>query len=689
MEKCHLILLCLNRFKGLFALLFFLIFASHGGFSQERSLVNTIKSAWAKLRGPDMDAVRWTGGFWAERFEICQSAMVPNIWHTYSSPDISHAFRNFEIAAGLETGDFSGPPFHDGDTYKVLEAMASTYAITKDPRLDSIMDRVIAVIGKVQRKDGYIHTPVIIEQNKTGANIEFRERLNFESYNLGHLMTAACIHFRATGKSSFLQIAIKAADYLYRFYERSSPELARNAICPSHYMGVVEMYRTTKNPKYLELAKNLIDIRGMVEDGTDDNQDRIPFRQQTKAMGHAVRANYLYAGVADVFAETGDTSLLRVLNLIWDDVVRHKLYITGGCGALYDGVSPDGTSYKPAEIQKIHQAYGRDYQLPSITAYNESCANIGNLLWNYRMFLTTGEAKYADVMEQGLYNSIPAGVSLDGKRFFYTNPLRVDFDFPYTMRWKKEREEYIALSNCCPPNTVRTLAETACYAYSLSEKGVWVNLYGSNLLSTTLPDGNIVQISQETNYPWEGNIKIRIEKSSSKNFSLFLRIPGWCDKAEILINRKKADTGAVPGAFAEINRTWSEGDLIELELPMKVRLLESNPLVEETRNQVAVQRGPVVYCLESNDLPTDIRVAEIMIPEDIRLKPVEISIEGSKTLALEGVALSAKRDWKNKLYQEIPVSKLKKVPIRLIPYYAWGNRGKSEMTVWMPLCRLL
>ena len=435
--------------------------------------------------------------------------MLPQLWRIYNDKATSHAFANFEIAAGLDTGSHSGPPFHDGDFYKLLEGVAAVYAMTKDPKLDSMMDKVIDVIALSQGKDGYIHTPVVIEEKQhSGKAKAFEDRLNFETYNMGHLMTAACIHYRATGKTSLLKVAIRAADYLDSFYRRASPELARNAICPSHYMGIVELYRTTKNPEYLRLAKDLIDIRGLVDNGTDDNQDRVPFRSQTTAMGHAVRANYLYAGVADLYAETGEDSLWSCLDRIWEDVVYRKMYITGGCGALYDGVSPDAVSYNPAQIQEIHQAYGRDYQLPNTTAHNETCANIGNLLWNWRMLLVSGKAQYADVLEQALYNSVLSGVSLDGKDYFYTNPLRASRAFPYELRWAGGRQPYITLSNCCPPNLMRTMTEVADYMYSVSEEGLFVNLYGGNRLSTHLKDGSALRLTQQTDYPWDGKIKL-------------------------------------------------------------------------------------------------------------------------------------------------------------------------------------
>ncbi|MEY2917915.1 MAG: hypothetical protein RIS73_1629, partial [Bacteroidota bacterium] len=342
--------------------------------SAQNGLVNTMQSPYAKLNSVGMSDVQWTKGFWAERFQVCKDSMVPHLWATYTSTDMCYAFQNFKVAAGLDSGRFRGPSFHDGDFYKTLEAVAALYASTKDKKLDAMMDEAIAVIAKAQKEDGYIYTKSIIEQKKTGKKEMFDDKLSFEAYNFGHLMTAACVHYRATGKTTLLDVAKKATNFLIHFYNNATPEQARNAICPSHYMGITEMYRTTGDKKYLELVKKLIDIRGMSE-GSDDNSDRVPFRQMKEVNGHAVRANYLFAGVADVYAETGDESLLHTLDLMWDDVVHHKMYVTGGCGALYDGLSQEGISYKPDSIQKIQQAYGKDYQLPNMTAHNETCAN--------------------------------------------------------------------------------------------------------------------------------------------------------------------------------------------------------------------------------------------------------------------------------------------------------------------------
>jgi DUF1680 family protein len=653
------------------------------GVSQQRGLVNTSKSPYAKLSSIDMGQVKWTSGFWAERFNTCNTAMVPNLWRIYNDANISHAFRNFEIAAGLDTGSHKGPSFHDGDYYKTLEAVASLYAATRNQQLDEMMDKAISVIAASQREDGYIYTKAMIDQRKTGVRNQFEDRLSFEAYNIGHLMTAGCVHYRATGKTNLLNVARKATDYLYNFYKKASPALARNAICPSHYMGTIEMYRTTGVPRYLELAKHLIDIKGKIDDGTDDNQDRVPFREQWKAIGHAVRANYLYAGVADVYAESGDTSLLNRLLSIWNDVVQHKMYITGGCGSLYDGVSPDGTVYTPPVVQKVHQAYGRDYQLPNLTAHNETCANIGNLIWNWRMLLLTGDAKYADVMELALYNSVLSGISLDGKKFLYTNPLAFSDDLPFQQRWSKDRVPYISLSNCCSPNVVRTIAEVSNYMYSVSDEGLWFNLYGSNTVNTTLKDGTPVALTQETEYPWDGRVMISMNNVPAKPFSVFMRSPGWCKNATVKLNGKAMEMKVANG-YLQLNRVWNKGDVIELVLTMQAVLMESNPLVEETRNQVAVKRGPVVYCVESVDIGKDLKVFDLAFAPGTSFKPLPVKIEGNSIMMLEGKAqLMQNGDWKNALYKEVAAEPAKEVVVKLVPYFAWGNRGHSEMAVWL------
>jgi uncharacterized protein len=628
---------------------------------------------------------RWTTGFWADRFGICRTATIPTMAALMEGTERSHFLQNFRIAAGLEAGKHRGPPWNDGDFYKWLEAAASVYAITKDPALDKRMDDAIAVIAKAQRADGYLHTPVLIaNRNGDDAAKPFQDRLNFEMYNFGHLFTAACVHHRATGKKSLLDVAVKAADFLCKAFENPTPELARNSVCPSHYMGTVELYRATRDKKYLALAVKFIDMRDSVAGGTDDNQDRIPFRKQKEAVGHAVRANYLYAGAADVFAETGDETLLRPLESIWANVVSRKMYLTGACGALYDGASPDG-SKDQKQIARVHQAYGRDYQLPNSTAHNETCAAIGNILWNWRMLQITGDAKYADVMELTLHNALLAGVSLDGKRFFYTNTLRQLDSMPAPLRWSRTREEWISCY-CCPPNVARIVAQAHTYAYGRSDRGVWVHLFGGSTLDTALPDGRRIKLKQETDFPWDGRVKITVESAPEGEVSLFVRVPGWANEAKLTVNGKQTD--ATAGRYAEVRRAWKSGDTVELALPLKPRPVESHPLVEETRNQVAVMCGPLVYCLESHNLPKDVPLQSIALPRDAKFTPrFEKALLGGVAV-LEGQAeIASAKPWGNQLYRPVTPVERKPVDVKLIPYYAWGNRGKSEMTVWIPLGR--
>ena len=672
--------------------------------STSQGLTDMSRSKQAKMQNVPLGSAQWTGGFWGDRFQMLSTTGIWDMWNTWNTPwevidnmglHGSNGFRNFEVAAGTVKGKHHGPPFHDGDMYKWLEACASVYAVTKDPKIDALMDKFIEQVALAQRADGYIHTPVVISERNAGidshaltenaAGIEigkdqkhaFASRLNFETYNLGHLMTAGIVHKRATGKTTLFECGKKAADFLYNFLTNDAAELSRNAICPSHYMGAAEMYRETGDEKYLTLAKGLIAIRDSVTNGEDHNQDRHKFRDQYEAMGHAVRANYLYAGVADLYAETGEAQLMKNLSAIWNDIVNHKIYIMGGCGALYDGVSPDGTTYNQPSIQQIHQAYGRQFQLPQEAAHNEICAQIGMMLFSWRLFQTTGDGKYIDNIENELYNGILSGISIDGKDFFYTEALRRTKEFPYVMRWPKHRQHYITCY-CCPPNTLRTLCQAQEYAYTLgngSADTLYVNLYGQNTLKT-----KDLEITQETNYPWDGEIKLTVKKAK-KLSTIILHKPDWCDKYSVKVNGEQADLA--------ITRKWKKGDVIELCLDMRPRLIEANPLVEEAKNQVAVMRGPIVYCLEGQDIQGGYRINDIALNSDIELKEVKMSIAGHDFIALEGEAkLVNNQQWNNQtLYRELAKSPETKVKIRLIPYYAWDNRGIDDMSLWLPLAR--
>ena len=675
----------------------------------------SLAAAQRTMSNVPLTSVQWTGGFWAERFNVLSKTSLRSMWQTWQSKE-GKGFNNFLVAAGEAQGEHHGPPFHDGDMYKWLEAVASVYAVTHDAELEPIMDRFIGLVQKSQRADGYIHTPVIIKERNAAKDVAtqsqqmeqgtvgtatgtkndaaFENRLNFETYNLGHLIMAGIIHKRATGKTTLFNCGVKAADFLYDFCQRAPEELAGNAICPSHYMGVAELYRETGDKKYLDLLKQFIDIRGMVENGTDDNQDRIPFRQQYRAMGHAVRANYLYAGVADLYLESGEEQLMRNLTSIWQDIVTRKMYINGACGALYDGTSPDGTNYTPDSIQKVHQSYGRPYQLPHSTAHNETCANIGNMLFNWRMLQATADAKYMDVVENCFYNSILPGISLDGEKYFYTNPLRLTDELPYKLRWPKERKKLISCF-CCPPNTLRTLCQAQDYIYSIAPARVYINMYGASRLETKVDGIGDITLTQETDYPWDGNVKLKVEKLKTKRgqkFTIALRCPEW---ATNLTNEGSIFKGlftTVNGQGVQVNysqgymfieREWKQGDVISLEMPMKATIIEANPLVEESRGQVAVMRGPIVYCLESQDLQ-DIDIDDVALPVTAQFRTVETTIDGSRVVALETEAyVRNESQWDGQLYRAVATSKQQKT-IRLIPYYAWGNRGKGEMTVWLP-----
>jgi DUF1680 family protein len=646
---------------------------------------DTGASPHVAVRSVGLADVRWTTGFWADRFAVCHTSTIPALGRIMEGTQPSQFLYNFRIAAGLEPGRHRGPPWNDGDLYKWLEAAAAAYAVTKDPGLDRRLDAAIAVVARAQRADGYLHTPVLIAQRNGDATAQpFQERLNFEMYNFGHLFTAACVHHRATGKRSLLDVAVKAADYLCGVFEQPTAELARNAVCPAHYMGTVELYRCTRDPKYLALARKFLALRDLVTDGTDDDQDRVPFRRQTQAVGHAVRANYLYAGAADVYAETGDAALWKPLGAIWEDVVHRKMYVTGACGALYDGASPDGAKDQK-QIARVHQAYGRAYQLPNSTAHNETCAAVGNALWNWRMLQVTGEAKYADVLELVLYNALLAGVSLDGTRFFYTNTLRQLDALPAPLRWSRIRQEWISCY-CCPPNVARTVAELGGYAYGRSDRGLWVHLYGGSVLDTRLPGGR-VKLTQETRYPWDGRIRIRMDQVPAEAFTLFLRVPAWGPGATVNVNGRP-EQPPPPGRYAEVSRAWKAGDVVELHLPLRPRLVQAHPLVEEARNQVAVLRGSVVYCLESLDLPKEVGVQAVALPRAVQLTPrFDPALLGGVTV-LEGTAeATAEPAWGNELYREFRPADPRTLGVKLIPYYAWGNRGPSEMTVWMPLGR--
>jgi len=644
-------------------------------------VADTTKSPHAVLQPVGIDEVRWTEGFWAERNQICRERSLPAMWNIMRGAEYKPFLQHFLIAAGRSEGDYHGAAWNDGDFYKFIEAASASLVNHPNQALEDAVRKSASAISMAQRHDGYIHTPVLIRQrNGDTTAVPFADRHDFEVYNMGHLMTTGCMRFRATGERDLLDAAERAAQFLEKAFSQPSPELARNAVCPSHYMGAIELYRTTGNERYLRLAERFLEMRNLVTDGGDDNQDRVPFTQQREAVGHAVRANYLFAGAADIYLESGGDEIWAALEAVWENVTAKKLYVTGACGALYDGASPDGSA-KQGGITRIHQAYGRNYQLPNTTAHNETCAAIGAVMWNWRMFLATSEAKYIDWMELSLYNAVLSGVSLQGTEYFYVNPLRNPKPLPTELRWSRAREPFI-VSYCCPPNVVRTIAELSGYAYSKSASGIWLNLYGGGNLATTL-EGQSLRISQKTAYPWDGRIQLTIDECSNREFSLHLRIPGWATEAEVLVNGEAVEAGK-PGSYTAIRRQWKAGDSIQLNLPMPIVLLESHPLVEETRNQVALKRGPIVYCLESTDLPagTDIQSVALLTASslDAAFKP---ELLGGVTTLEGDVVTRVSEPWTS-LYRPMDRAANQQVHATFVPYFTWGNRGDSEMTVWLP-----
>lgn len=660
-------------------------------------LTDTRKSPNAKVSGLPFENVEWTDGLYKERFDTCAAAMVPHLQEMFESKDISHVLENFKIAAGEAEGEFDGTVFGDGDFYKWMEAAVYTAVRTGNQDLLDKLEEYIALIGKAQQPDGYISTKQIIGE-RSGKASRLGDINDFEVYNFGHLFTSACLYKRLTGKDSFLKIAKKAAGYLKNLYADAEKNgEVQTAVCPSHYMGLAELYRTTEDAQYLELLKKAIALRDSVTNGMDDNQDKTPLRSHDKIIGHAVRANYLYAGVADLCMEEKDKELEEVLHKIWRSLVDQKLYITGGCGALYNGASPYGYFF---DHQLVHQAYGYEYQLPNVTAYNETCASVGGVYLAWRMFCLEKKPEYIDVLERMLLNVNLAGVSMEGKKFFYENMLRRAKKLSYELIWGQERSSYI-LSYCCPPNLARMIAQMSEYAYAVDDSGVYTVLYGANRARVTLPGQKTITIHQDTQYPYDGRIRFTFEaegeKTASEPWKLYLRIPHWVRKGRILVtNLKKGETEELllerKDSVKYLTFAFENPEQMEIQADfcMEARLTCAHAMVEEDVNQVAVERGPLVYCLEGMDISTE-TLDDILIPSDIRLTPVAMQIADREVLALEGTFL--KRNTADEqseydreaLYQDYCNRGYSRITGRLIPYFAWDNRGLEEMRIWLPV----
>ena len=616
-------------------------------------------------------AVHLTDNFWAPRLETNRVTTIP---YAFGKCEESGRMYNFERAGevlqGKDVQDRKPPgfPFDDTDPYKVLEGASYSLAVQPDPKMAAYLDKLIALIAAAQEPDGYLYTTRTIDPQHphpwSGTNRWVNEEeLSHELYNAGHLFEAAAAHYQATGETNLLNVALKEADLLCKTFGPATNQLH---VWPGHEiveMGLVKLYRVTGQQRYLDLAKYFLDVRGSLPGGDDYHQSRIPPVQQTSATGHAVRAGYLYSGMADVAALTGDQDYVHAIDAIWDDCTGKKLYVTGGIGARHQG-----------------EAFGADYELPNLSAYNETCAAVANDFWNERLYLLHGDAKYVDVLERTLYNGLLSGVSLDGTKFFYPNPLESSGDY--------ERSPWFGCA-CCPGNITRFLPSLPGYFYAQQGDKAFVNLYASGTVDMKLANGRTLKLTQQTDYPWDGDIKITVAPAKKSKFQIAVRIPGWARNEAVPGDLYKfLDTAppvtlkvngkAVPikldQGYVAINRTWKNGDVIELNLPMPVRRVVANENVKADVGRVALQRGPIVFCAEWPDNPNG-KVRSLLLPDNESLTATyEPSLlNGVETISGKAVAVSKNADGSLVKQEQ---------DFKVIPYYAWANRGKGEMAVW-------
>jgi uncharacterized protein len=619
-----------------------------------------------------------TDNFWKPRLETNRTVTIP---YDFKKCEETGRIQNFEVAAGMKQGAFKGIRFDDSDVFKIMEGAAYSLAIHPDTALDAYMDDLIVKIAGAQEDDGYLYTNRTIDPQNPARDAG-KERWSFldqshELYNVGHMYEAAVAHYLATGKHSFLDVAIKNADLIANTFGADNQYGV-----PGHQeieIGLVKLYRVTGNEKYLATAKYFLDTRGRkVENAKYPQQQNayfqshLPVVEQDEAVGHAVRAIYMYSGMADVAAITGDKAYIAAIEKIWEDVVYRKLYITGGVGARHEG-----------------ETFGSAYELPNLTAYNETCAAIANCLWNYRMFLLKGESKYFDVLERTLYNGFLSGIAITGDSFFYPNPLACDGNYAFN-QGAKTRKEWFDCS-CCPSNIVRFLPSLPGYVYATKGDNVFVNLYMSSEAIIEV-NGTKVHITQTTSYPWEGTVKIKIDPSDPVDLKLRLRIPGWAvgkpvpgDLYTYYEPQNKKVTASVNGTavplnmqdgYLNIDRKWQKGDEVILNLPMKINLVVSHEKVNENYGRLAMERGPLVYCAEGIDNRG--HVFNLLLPE---YAPITVQwrpdlLGGLNTLKAKVPAFRV-----NDTGEEIKTRSHNTIAI---PYYAWSHRGVGEMNVWFP-----
>jgi DUF1680 family protein len=637
---------------------FCLIFCCNSLFAQEN-----------KIAPVHLKNVKTSQGFWHDRVQSAQNVTIP---HALQQCEESGRINNFAVAGGLAKGKFEGVRFNDSDVFKVVEGAAYVLQNHYDPKLDHYLDSLITLFAAAQEPDGYLYTLRTINKDTTGSYdwIAGPYRYSFENgshelYNVGHLYEAAVAHYEATGKKNLLNVAIKNADHLVKTI---GPKPGQMVVVPGHEeieIALIRLYRTTGKKDYLDLSRFFIDMRGRSDKRTlflDEHklgpsyfQDQVPFVRQREAVGHAVRAQYLYTAVADMLTLENNPQYNTAIHAIWDDATYKKQYITGGVGAREDG-----------------EAFDKAYVLPNDNAYAETCAAIANMLWNHKMYLSTGEAKYMDVFERVLYNGFLGGMSVNGDKYFYVNPMASNGVNDFKSGHGAERQSWFGTA-CCPTNVSRFLPSMPGYIYATNGNELVVNLFAANEANLTV--GNVpVKLIQQTNYPWEGNIKITVSPEKPVSFPLAIRIPGWAageaipgnlytyqDKLSkpvtLSINGKKSDA-VVEKGYLKLNRAWKKGDVVELALDMPVRKVVSNENVKTNQGKVAIERGPVLYCAEGHDNGG---------------KALSIHVSGTQSFVPQ---------FQKDLLGGINVLKANEGNITLIPYYAWANRGANEMTIW-------
>ena len=622
-------------------------------------------------------AVQLTDAFWAPKIKTNAETTIPFAFgQCETSGRVDNFIRAAQALRGTPPSNLRPPgyPFDDTDLYKVIEGASYTLAVHRDPKLEATVDGYIAQIAAAQEKDGYLYTTRTINpaapHRWAGPERWVLEKVDsHELYNFGHLAEAAVAHYQATGKRTLLDVAIRFADLLVNTFGPG-----KQAIWPGHQiteMALVKLYRVTGNAKYLDLSKFMLDVRKPDAPATSNhpptyNQSQAPVIDQTEAVGHAVRAVYMYSGMADVAALTGDQAYLKALEAIWGSIVLKKLYITGGIGASGSG-----------------EAFGRPYELPNMSAYNETCASIGNDFWNQRMFLLSGDAKYVDVMERTLFNGLISGVSLDGKSFFYPNPLE--------SRGQHARQAWFGVA-CCPGNMTRFLASVPGYVYAKQGQTIFVNLFAESTADVTLANGAKVKLAQTTKYPWEGTVRLAVTPDRRTPFTINVRVPGWARNevvpgdlyrfldppgapAVVRVNGMRVAAAPVKG-YVSINRNWQAGDAIDIVLPMQPRRIVAHELVTADTNRVAIQRGPIVYAAEWPDNPAG-KVRNLVLPDTASLTAqFQPDLLGG-VVAVKSTATAFSLDAAGRVAKTTQ-------PFTAIPYYAWANRGRGEMIVWLP-----